>query len=79
MGDISGDLAARRGRINDTQSIDGGKIKITAQAPLAERNDYSSRLKSPTGAEGEFIMTPFAYEQVPPEVQQQLIKEHKAS
>jgi elongation factor G len=79
MGDISGDLASRRGRISDTQSIDGGRIKITAQAPLAELSDYSSRLKSLTGAEGEFLMTPFAYEQVPPEIQQQLIKEHKAN
>lgn len=78
MGDISGDLASRRGRISDTQSIDGGRIKITAQAPLAELSDYSSRLKSLTGAEGEFMMTPFAYEQVPPEIQLLLIKEHKA-
>ena len=78
MGDISGDLASRRGRINDTQSIEGGRIEITAQAPLAELSDYSSRLKSLTGGEGEFIMTPFAYEQIPPEIQQQLIKEYKA-
>ena len=79
MGDISGDLASRRGRISDTQSIEGGRIMITAQAPLAELSDYSSRLKSLTGGEGEFTMVPFAYEPVPPDVQQQLIKEHKAS
>ena len=78
MGDISGDLASRRGRISDTQSIEGGRLQITAQVPLAELSEYGSRLKSLSGGEGEFTLAPFAYEQVPPEVQQQLIKECNA-
>ena len=77
MGDISGDLSSRRGRIVDTQSIDPGTIQISAQVPMAELNKYTSQLKSMTGGEGEFTMKPCAYEPVSPDTQQQIIKESK--
>jgi elongation factor G len=77
MGDISGDLASRRGRIVDTQSINPGTIEISAQVPMAELSEYTSQLKSMTGGEGEFTMKPYAYEPVSPDTQQQIIKESK--
>ena len=78
MGDISGDLASRRGRIVDTQSINPGTIQISAQAPQAELRDYTSHLQSMTGGEGEFSMKPYVYESVSPETQQQIIKVSRA-
>jgi elongation factor G len=78
MGDISGDLASRRGRIVDTQSINPGTIQISAQAPQAELSEYTSHLQSMTGGEGEFTVKPYVYEAVSPETQQQIIKESRA-
>ena len=75
MGDISGDLASRRGRIVDTQVINTSTMEISAQVPLVELSDYTSLLKSMTGGEGEFTMTPFAYEAVSAEAQQKIIRQ----
>ncbi|UCE89133.1 MAG: elongation factor G [Pseudomonadota bacterium] len=77
MGDISGDLASRRGRINDTQSLGNGIMRISAQVPLGELDDYSSRIKSMTGGEGTFTMEPLDYEQVPPDLQRRLMAGYK--
>jgi elongation factor G len=45
--------------------------------PLAELTDYQSRLKSLTGGQGSYHLTLSHYAQVPPNVQQQLIGQHK--
>lgn len=74
MGDISGDLASRRGRISDTQSDSNGKVRISAQVPLAELGNYQSRLKSLTGGEGAYTMQLGEYQPVPPDTQQKLVK-----
>lgn len=78
FGDISGDLASRRGRISDTRTNRDGSAEISAQVPLAELSDYSSRLKSLTGGEGDYSMIPFAFEPVQPDTQQKLVKAFKA-
>ncbi len=71
MGDITGDLSARRGRIHDTDSR-GDFILIRGQVPLAELDDYASKLKSMTGGSGSFAMQFSHYEQVPATIQQKL-------
>lgn len=73
MGDISGDLASRRGRIVDTQTVNAGIMEISAQVPLVELSEYTSRLQSMTGGEGEFTIKPYAYEPVSPDTQQQMV------
>jgi elongation factor G len=77
MGDISGDLSTRRGRITDTRSEADGSLTITAQVPLAELEDYQSRLKSMTGGEGSFTMELAGYEPVPANIQQQIVAAYK--
>jgi elongation factor G len=72
MGDITGDLASRRARISDTGTQGAGHIRIAAQVPLAELEDYASRLKSLTGGAGSYTMAFSHYEQAPHQVQQQL-------
>lgn len=72
VGDIAGDLSARRGRINGTESEPDGTATITAQVPLAELDDYQSRLKSITGGAGAFAMQFSHYDPVPPNIQEAL-------
>lgn len=72
MGDISGDLSARRGRISGTAMLSGGRISISGQVPLSELHNYQSTLKSITGGEGSYTMEFSHYEQVPANIQKEL-------
>jgi elongation factor G len=76
-GDISGDLATRRGRVSGNHSLAAGKVHIGALVPLAELNGFASRLKSLTGGEGTYSMELSHYEPVPPRRQQELIAAFK--
>ena len=58
--------------INGTETLSGGHIRISAQAPLAEIITYHSRLKSITGGDGSFTLALDHYAQVPKDVQAQL-------
>jgi elongation factor G len=71
-GDITGDLATRRGRVSGSQSLSNQRTRISALVPLAEINDYQSRIKSLTGGEGAFTMDFSHYDPVPPRKQQEL-------
>lgn len=77
VGDITGDLAQRRGRINDTQPQAGGMVAVSALVPLGEMSDYASRLKSLTGGEGAYGMESSHYEPLPPPLQQKLAKQYR--
>jgi elongation factor G len=72
MGDITGDLSSRRGRVSSTDSMPGGMISIIGQVPLAEMDDYQSRLKSMTGGEGSYTLEFSAYDPAPGDVQKKL-------
>jgi elongation factor G len=72
MGDITGDLSGKRGRINGTESLGGGMVNISGLAPLAELGSFQSQLKSVTGGAGSYSMSFSHYDPVPPNVQQQL-------
>ena len=75
MGDITGDLAARRGQVAGTDGrVDGlgSHVVIRAQAPLSELAGYQTRLNAMTSGEGHYTLALARYEAVPPAVQQQL-------
>lgn len=72
IGDLTGDLAARRGHVTGTDGRGFGLAAISGQAPLAELNDYASRLKSLTGGKGNYSIAFSHYAAVPPAVQAQL-------
>jgi elongation factor G len=78
IGDLTGDLSARRARITRTDTVPGGMMTISAQAPLAELDNYLARLKSITGGEGSFTTQFSHYDPVPPHIQEQLIANRKA-
>ena len=73
VGDITGDLASKRGRVIGQDMLAGNYIVIKAQVPLSEVTQYNSQLKSVTGGRGSYSMSLSHYEVVPPNVQQQII------
>ena len=77
MGDIAGDLASKRGRVQGQDMLAGNMITIKAQVPLAEVTQYNSQLKSVTSGRGSYSMTLSHYEPVPPNVQQQVVAQYK--
>ncbi len=72
MGDITADLSTRRGRVSSTDAAAGGRLVISGLVPLAELDDYSSRLKSLTGGEGTYEIEFSHYDPAPYDVQQKL-------
>jgi len=77
VGDITGDLSSKRGRVIGQEMLPGNFIVIKAQVPLAEVTQYTGQLKSVTGGRGSYSMTLSHYEPVPPNVQQQIVAAHK--
>lgn len=79
MGDITGDLSSKRGRISGTSSLAGGMVTVTGQVPLSELSNYQSELKSVTGGMGSYTMNLSHFDPVPAQIQQQLVSEFKPS
>ncbi|MDJ0807250.1 MAG: elongation factor G [Gammaproteobacteria bacterium] len=77
MGDLTGDLAGKRGQISGTESGRNGQIIIKGQAPMAELEGYGTRLKAITGGEGSYTIEFSHYEAVPASVQKDLMT-HRA-
>ena len=77
MGDIAGDISAKRGQISGTESAVAGMVTIAGRVPLSELNNYQARLKSVTAGQGSYVIELSHYEPVPPNVQQQLASQYK--
>ena len=73
MGDLTGDISTRRGRVQDTLILPGDRCTVVAQAPLAELQNYTTELKSMTHGSGSFTMDYSHDEPCPPQVQQEVI------
>ncbi|MCU7933362.1 MAG: elongation factor G [Candidatus Thiodiazotropha sp. (ex Dulcina madagascariensis)] len=78
MGDLTGDLAGRRGQINGTESGRNNMLIIKGQAPLAELEGYATQLKAITGGEGSYAIDFSHYEAVPGNIQKQLAERGQA-
>ena len=74
LGDITGDLNSRRGRIMGIEAR-GNKQLIKAQVPLAEVDRYSTELRSKTKGTGAHTMKFSHYEEVPQRVSEEIIAE----
>jgi elongation factor G len=72
IGDITGDLATKRARINGNSSLPGQRATLLALVPLAEVSEYQSRLKALTGGQGAYTMELSHYDPVPARKQQEL-------
>jgi elongation factor G len=73
MGDIIGDLNAKRGRIQGMEPQGDGTTVVVAQVPQAELLRYASDLRSMTGGRGTFEMAFSHYEEVPPQVAEKVV------
>lgn len=73
MGDITGDLSGKRGRILGTDMLAGGQSLVSAVVPLAEVANYQSQLKSVTGGAGSYTMEAAGYEPTPAHVQERIV------
>ena len=79
-GDIVGDIASRRGRIEGMEIIEGTGIqKIRAMVPLAEMFGYATDIRSKTQGRGTFSMEFAKYEQVPANVEKEIIEKSGAT
>ncbi len=78
IGDITGDLASRRGQVNGTRAAVPGSLIVQGLAPLAELASYQSRLNAITAGEGRYTLLLSHYEPVPPNTQASLVGAYKA-
>ena len=79
MGDVMSDINTKRGRVLGMASLDNGMQQITANVPQAEMLHYTTDLRSITQGRGSFKMEFYQYEEVPANVQQEIIAQHKKS
>ncbi|MGC4006883.1 MAG: hypothetical protein QM811_28665 [Pirellulales bacterium] len=77
IGDISGDLSTRRGRVLGMDAAGGGMQTVAASLPLSETSGYARALSSMTGGQGSYVLEFSHYDLVPPHLQKQLIKAGK--
>jgi elongation factor G len=76
MGDVMSDLQGRRAIVLGMNSEKGFE-KISAKVPLAEMNKYSTALSSLTNGRAMYSMKFAEYNQVPPDIQEQLLRAYE--
>jgi elongation factor G len=72
MGDVMGDLNSRRGRIEGMEARSGAQV-ITVNVPLSEMFGYATTLRSRSQGRGVFSMEISHFEEVPKNIQEQII------
>jgi elongation factor G len=81
VGDITGDLASKRGQVSGTANYtkDGlpGVMQVRGLAPMSELTGYQSRLNALTSGQGRYSIELSHYEAVPPNTQTQLQSQFK--
>jgi elongation factor G len=77
MGDVMSDINTKRGRVQGMESQEDGTQLITAYVPQAEMLHYATDLRSITQGRGSFTMEFARYEEVPANIQQELVAKHK--
>ena len=78
LGEITGDLNHKRGRVIGMTMDEGTQI-VQAEVPLAEMSRYATELRSMTQGRGTFEMNFERYEQVPGNVAQEIISKHQST
>ena len=72
MGDVIGDLNARRGEIQGFEDRSGIK-QINARVPLGDMFGYATDLRSKTQGRGQYVMEPDGYKEVPKSIAEKII------
>ncbi len=77
MGDVMSDINTKRGRVLGMTPTGNNLQQITANVPQAELLHYATDLRSITQGRGSFKMEFYQYEEVPGNVQQEIITNYK--
>ncbi len=77
QGNVLGDLNARRGRVQGTDTVDGGQQSITALVPTAEIQRYAIDLRSLTGGRGRFRARHDHYDVMPSNLVERMEKDRE--
>ncbi len=77
MGDVMSDINTKRGRVMGMAPLENGMQQITATVPQAEMLRYATDLRSITQGRGSFTMEFSQYEEVPANVQQEIVAQYK--
>jgi len=77
LGDVIGDVNARRGKVSGVEPQAGGHL-IKALVPLAEILTYAPELRSITSGRGMFTMEFSRYDEVPSHLAAKIIEESEA-
>ena len=72
MGDVIGDLSSKRAQISGTQERSRATI-ILSLVPLSELSGYATTLRSMSKGRASYYMEPSHYEEVPKNIQEQMI------
>ncbi len=76
FGEVSAELATRRGRLTSTETPALGWTLISARVPMAEMGGFEIRLKAICAGESEFVLDHSGYEPAPTDIQNQLVRAH---
>jgi len=79
-GDIIGDISSRRGRVEGMEAMPGTGIQqVRAVVPLAEMFGYATDIRSKTQGRGTFSMEFQCYEQVPVNIESEIVAKSGAT
>lgn len=78
MGDVIGDLNSRRGRIEAMEDLQGGAKLVKAFVPLAQMFGYTNDVRSMSQGRAASTMELAQYEEVPPNVAQEIIEKRSS-
>ena len=78
MGDVIGDLNSRRGRIEAMDDLNGGAKLVKAIVPLANMFGYTNDIRSMSQGRAASTMELAQYEEVPPNVAQEIIEKRSS-
>ena len=78
MGDVIGDLNSRRGRIDAMEDLLGGAKLIKAYVPLMSMFGYTGDIRSMSQGRAASTMELAQYEEVPPNVAQDIIEKRSS-
>jgi elongation factor G len=76
LGDVMGDISARRGRIEGTEEQSGGRI-VRGLAPLGEMFGYATDLRSKTQGRGVYIMQFSHYDEAAKHIAEEIIRKRQ--
>ena len=71
MGDVIGDINARRGRMEGMEAVSGNQV-VRGFIPLSEMFGYATDLRSKTQGRGTYSMEPSHYDEVPKSILEEI-------